>query len=76
MKVEWIQWLDSHGGGGWQSPEDIQRSLTIESIGYLVGEDEHAVTLTTSVAQGSGDVLDPITIPKCAIMQRQEVVFG
>lgn len=75
MKVEWIQWLDSQGGGGWQSPADIRRCLTIESIGYLVGEDEHSVTLTTSVAQDSAAVIDPITIPKCAIVERQEVVF-
>ena len=75
MKVEWIQWLDSHRGGGWQSPEDIRRSLTIESLGYLIGEDEHSVTITTSIAIGSGCVIDPLTIPKCSIVERQEVVF-
>lgn len=75
MKIEWIRWLDSDRGGGWQSPEDISRCLDIESIGYLVGEDECSVTLTTSVDQANGNVIDPITIPKCAITDRQEIVF-
>ena len=73
MPSVWVKWVDSFGGCGWTAPDCVERTLICESIGFLVVEDEHAITITTSIHTGSGQVMDPLTIPKAAILEQREI---
>jgi len=62
-----ITWYDSRIRGGWRqgmSPNELGR---VRSIGYVTEDNPKFITLTTSISKDM-DVLDPITIPKGAIV--------
>lgn len=72
-KVLAIEWVDSTGQAGWAYSEsaDDFAAAHIWSVGYLCFETAKAITISTSVSGGSGGVMAPLTIPKCAIVKRK-----
>lgn len=80
-KMVKVEWLDSVGRTGWRNRQVIlddspYEDLLHESVGFLVHEDEHSITLThsRSAAKSALDSVDDvIRIPKVAITKRREV---
>lgn len=73
--VVWVEWVDSYGSGGWRQIEDARvDDLRIASIGFLIHEDDQAITISTSLTP-KGSTNDPLTIPRCAITKLQKVSF-
>ena len=69
-----ITWVDSTSRGGWMAPSDFNKIPTeIRTVGFLLSEDEETITLTNSV--GAECILDPLTIPKVAVVGRIQFVF-
>ena len=74
LKPVLIRWTDSEASAGWKRiddiPDDIKAS-EIDSIGYLIKENNESIVISTSVSD-NGSVMDPLTIPKCAILKRSD----
>lgn len=71
-----LTWLDSEASPGWQHILAIQpQESKIHSIGWLLKETETAVMISTSVSENGG-AMDPLTIPKCAIVKRSDYPDG
>jgi hypothetical protein len=82
VKYAEVTWLDSSGfkgGDTWQDKEDVIRqakddgSCLCWSAGYVVLEDERQITLTLSHNGEDGMVMDPLMIPRCAIVSVVEL---
>jgi hypothetical protein len=82
MKIKEVEWLDSSGfkgGDTWQDKEDVIRQAKEDgicrcwSLGYVVHEDERQITLTLSHNGEDGMVMDPLIIPRCAIVKEREL---
>lgn len=71
-----LTWLDSEASPGWQYVQNLKpQESKIHSIGWLVKETETAVMISTSVSENGG-AMDPLTIPKCAIVKRSDYPDG
>lgn len=71
----WIEWVDSASHGGvWTHKTDLETgSHKIRSVGWLVREDDDALTI---VAHEGGDQYSgDMTIPKVAITAQWEIVL-
>lgn len=66
-----LTWIDSKADRGWTYEPDPDPA-TIETLGWLVSETDTAVVVSTSLAD-CGSRMDPLTIPKCAIIRRRKV---
>jgi hypothetical protein len=69
-----MRWIDSNGDKGWKAVYDVQNEndvTEIETIGWLILEDEHGVTVAahwSAETKGSSEqVHAPLCIPKVAI---------
>ena len=63
-----ITWLDSARQYGWFNTADLDMDpLIVESVGYLIEENEEVYCISTSVAGNT--VIDPLTIPKCSVVK-------
>lgn len=65
-----IKWVDSHYRPGWSTEESSDQPVTIESIGWLIGESKDAKTLAPNISneecpQRCGDM----TIPSRAVLE-------
>ena len=75
MKLVLVEWVDSHSMAvAWSSKQDIIEAakgpITIQSVGWVVYEDDKVLTLIAHYGDENncgGDV----TIPKCAIQKRK-----
>lgn len=72
-----VTWTDSTGPQGWVSLEHATAPFdqTIESIGWMIGDEGGKVTLAAHIAIGGGanPLIDGVmTIPRCAIIDIQE----
>jgi hypothetical protein len=74
-----VSWVDSYGPRGWCYMRDAleERTLAIESIGWLIQDTDERVTIaahvqTLGVADGDPSMDGIMTIPKCAITNLQE----
>jgi len=77
MKLVLVEWLDSHAGRGWQSPEGLKRAaepLYCQSVGWLFEDKKDCKVIVPHIAgerrgdqmlQGCGD----LTIPAAAILK-------
>lgn len=74
-RLVWLHWLDScvHDGG-WanEALANGQKPLFVESAGILIAESKYHMTITCSAVE-NGQRLAPMTIPKCAILDRGEL---
>ena len=68
-----VHWVDSVGSGGfWNSIDNLVRDgLEVESIGWIVFEDEEKLTIVCH--WGEHGVGGDMTIPKCAITKMWEI---
>ncbi|MCB0420659.1 MAG: hypothetical protein KDD61_06670 [Bdellovibrionales bacterium] len=77
MKFIYVEWVDSMACRGWQNadfPTDTKEQMTIKSLGILHDENDDSICITTSHSH-YGSPMDPLSIPKCAIVKRYEVYF-
>lgn len=70
--VRAVEWIDSCTTFGWRGP-DPDGVTRIQSVGILVKQNKREVTLTTSKSMNTGNVLDQISIPRCAIRSIRKV---
>lgn len=73
--IEYIKWVDSFGcSPGWAKIEPIDTLLICHSVGFVIYENEHTVSLANSVAEETKDTMEQangvMTIPKCCIKER------
>jgi len=84
MKLVHLMWIDSCSptGGGWKSAEgrdaESEKPILCESIGWVVYEDNGAITIAGHISHGKSDgsvneVNGELTIPKVAIVKRRKV---
>lgn len=73
-KAVFVVWTDSATNGGWVYPNSPQYGgvSRIESVGWLVGDHEDHVEITTSISDANRS-LDVLSIPKVAILKRRTV---
>ncbi len=79
----YVEWVDSTAIIGWLSPRALAREavgLRCETFGFLVHEDEEAITVSSSISltpdgKGINSSSDPMTIPRCAIRVLHHIVF-
>ena len=71
IRVVHIRWLDTATTRGWHA-----KSLgvdEIESVGILVKETPHTLSLSTSLSVEGGSFMDIVVIPKAVITDRRWV---
>ncbi len=82
MRLVEVVWVDSSGFSGgetWQDKEDVVRQAqereicSCWSVGYVVYEDDRAITLTLGHNGKDGMVMDPTIIPKVAVVEIREL---
>lgn len=72
LKIARIHWLDHHAIPGWHRLEDIKAvGYKVESVGWLVMENEAVIVLATSI--GEGKASDFLLIMKSCIEERFEL---
>jgi hypothetical protein len=73
--IKYVKWHDSYGvGAGWEDISDFQpNELLIESIGFVLYEDEKIISLTGNYADETDRTAQQangiITIPKCCVKE-------
>ncbi len=67
-----LTWRDSCSERGWNRMTDpeCKKVSIITSLGWIVGETETEITITTSITD-HGSAMDPLTIPKECITRRK-----
>ena len=75
-EARFVQWIDSTGGGGWTALSDElkEKPHRINTVGWVIREDDHSVSLVLSL-----DYLDRenpysdglVVIPKFAIVEQK-----
>jgi hypothetical protein len=77
--VEWVDSSGFSGGETWQDKADVIRQAKTDegclcwSVGYVVYEDDRAITLTLSHNGKDGMVMDPTIIPRRSILLIRDV---
>jgi hypothetical protein len=72
-KAVWIHWVDSVSGPRWEDHASSVNhdALNIETVGWLVLEDDKTVTVSTSIQRDQ--VCAPLTIPKCSVVSMKTI---
>ena len=74
MKAVYLEWLDSIAIFGWQDETAHKEVMKpIKSIGWIVKEDKNSITISTSL--GHKDYHSPLTIPKVAVVKREDSII-
>jgi len=74
-KPIWVEWVDSAGSSGWQTPHEPEL-MRCQTLGWLVSENKEQITVALNgVFDGSSRLPfgELITIPKCAVVRRARV---
>lgn len=71
-RIVHIRWIDSGSSSGWCLMPVPKLELNIETIGFVLEEDEERIVVTTSVSD-MGCAMDPLAIPKCCILEMYDV---
>lgn len=76
LPAVYVEWVDSTQMKGWQELDDARglECLAMKTLGWLVNETEHAVTIVPTWAEGNYDC--PIAIPTVAITGMWYVDLG
>lgn len=75
-RVVYLRWVDSaEASHGWDEPRANRgrAGSRMESVGYVVAEDDESVTLAVAVDAVNGHALNAVTIWKPAITEWREV---
>lgn len=70
-KVVCIEWEDACSASGWR-PLDDEGPAKIHSVGLLISRTDTHVTITSS-RSSTGNFMDQLHIPKCAIKKFREL---
>lgn len=76
--IEFVEWIDSASHSTWRNVEDSKvNRLSIYTIAFVVHEDDESITMSHSIheVEDGDNVMDPVTIPKAAILSRYKVTF-
>lgn len=76
--ILWVRWVDSASQHGWLQPEQLpERPLIAETVGFIAGEtnDHLLLALSRGVNDDCAPWADVISIPKCAITARTELIL-
>jgi len=71
--IEMIDWVDSSGPHGWNTPQKKHVELTINSVGWVTLESKRYVTLVAHIDDVYNNHHAEMTIPKCAIIKRRKL---
>ena len=67
--MHYIEWIDSVSDDAWRFEEGIDNKCEeVETIGFLVKEDEKCVTIALNHGKTNDAYSCMITIPKCCII--------
>jgi len=84
FKAEYFLWVDSSNldGAGWVHTDEIDEELEhlmIHTVGFVINESDHAVTISHSVDYPSEVIQNvahsPLTIPLCSILERRPITL-
>lgn len=74
-RTVWIKWIDSSHYGGWHEIKEHKfltvENMSCESVGFLIGESEHAIELAQSTTDEEIDNI--MVIPKVAILEIRDL---
>lgn len=74
-KVVEIHWVDSMATPGWFGHlEEAKQSMLIRTVGFLVADLDDRVVITSTISSESL-IMDPLVIPRVAIVEQYEVRF-
>ena len=74
MEMVAVEWLDSTAYDGWLQAEKTDfKSHAIHTVGLLVHEDAAVLVVSTSYDADAERFMDPLAIPKCAIVKQESV---
>lgn len=69
-----VTWVDSTSFHRWTSREGLESpDLRVTSVGFLFHEDDECVGLTTSWAADPDSVINPLWIPRRAVLEMHAV---
>ena len=77
MKLAYIHWADAQGDHGMSSPDDLESmsTLSVETVGFLISEDDEVVRLTGDILHFDGPLKyrDTNVIPKVYIREMNTI---
>ena len=75
-RMVWIKWIDSSHESGWKDLGEYKpmthKQMTCESVGFLIGESEHAIEIVQSKHVGGDEYDSLMAIPKVAILEMRD----
>jgi len=71
MKVLYCEWVDAVAGAGWADNSSVDEVHLIRSLGFLVKETEHSITLAAAISGNQCNAT--ITIPKAWIKKKKKI---
>jgi hypothetical protein len=71
-KMVHIRWIDSNYSAGWEFlPKEAPKTTIVESVGFVLFENDEAITLTGNYSQAFDETPEQangvMTIPKCCV---------
>lgn len=74
-----VRWVDSWAHARWESPSLVRgaKGATCVSVGFLVDDNDDAITIAQSVGEGIAGVDEygqPLTIPRAALLSKPRVL--
>lgn len=68
-----LTWRDHYTSGGWKEESEFEKQEPDinRSVGWLVAEDEHRLTIVQTI--GSESVRDSLTLEKSCLEKRREL---
>lgn len=74
-RTVWIKWIDSCHYGGWHPIKEHKflkvEDMSCETVGFLVGESEHAIEVAQSTTDEEIDAV--MVIPKVCILEIRDL---
>lgn len=71
MKKVEISWLDSKNYAGWHTKDTLVKPSLIQTLGFLVSEDEDAVVVCSCYSLDH--YANIIVIPRCSILDYKDI---
>lgn len=69
----YLEWVDASAGQGWTNPEELPEPLLMKTLGFIVKEDKHLITITQGVDIRQGAIMGFLIIPKGWIRKRKVI---
>lgn len=74
-RAVFVRWIDSCGSGGWRAVEPMYQmhASTVDSVGYVLREDEEEIVIAQSLDPDNDSVDNCLTIPRVGIVDIWEI---